>query len=144
MAEIEAHGFPGVVLLWVTGFFALVIIRGTIRPRLILDSNGSIRDVGPFLEVIACREGGLLVRCESNGLMIIHSGGERGVWAFSQSLLGGRSARQACRFIDVWLKAERDWPSTRVHVGRRSRVHIRFVDVFLLVAPLAIPVLMKF
>ncbi|MFI1223147.1 MULTISPECIES: hypothetical protein [unclassified Streptomyces] len=144
LAEVEKYGFRGVGLLWVTGFVSAMIVRATIRPRVVLDPDGSIRDVGPLLETTLFRDDGLSVRCESNGLMIICSGGERGAWSFSQSLMGGRSARHACRFIDGWLKRERDVPSARVHAGKRRRWHVGPVDVFLLVAPFAAPVLMKF
>ncbi|MFI1934522.1 hypothetical protein [Streptomyces sp. NPDC020330] len=143
LADVEKYGFRGVGVLWVTGFVSAMIIRGTIRPRVILEPDGSIRNIGPFLEMVAFRDEGLSVTCENNGLMIVCADGEQGAWSFSQSLLGGRSARNARKFIGTWLKEERKCSSGRAVAGRRGRVHVGLVDVFLLVAPLAAPVLMK-
>ncbi|MFE7056088.1 hypothetical protein F610DRAFT_06911 [Streptomyces sp. LaPpAH-199] len=142
IAGVEQYGFRGVGGLYVMGMLILLMIRACIRPCIVLEADGSIRNIGPLLEVTVPMEEGISVRCENNGLMIVRAKGESGVWSFSQSRLGGRSAHNARKFIARWLKERREPPPGRGSVGRNWKVHFTFVDVLLLVGPWVVPVIM--
>ncbi|MER5982258.1 hypothetical protein [Streptomyces sp. NPDC001787] len=143
MAEIEAHGFRGTGILGVTAVIDVLIIRATITSRVIADRGGLLWDVGPFVRTAIPREEIKSVRCENNGLMITLPRHSHGIWSFSQSMIGGVSARSARRFIAAWLEEGGEIPvATSGSSGKR--IYVQPVDVLLLAAPVVAPLLMKF
>ncbi|MFJ9638577.1 hypothetical protein [Streptomyces sp. NPDC101178] len=141
LAEVEKSGFRGIGIHLAAGMIFSVIARGAIGCRIVLDPSGSVRDVGPVVEKKFLGRESLSVKCENNGLMIVHSGREYGVWSFSQSVIGGRSARSARDFIDSWLKEDGRKISARAS-SVEQRVYLRPTDVVLLV-PFVVPLLMR-
>ncbi|MFJ3301425.1 hypothetical protein [Streptomyces bacillaris] len=141
LAEVEKSGFRGIGIHLAAGIIFATIARGAIGCNIVLDPNGSVRDIGPVVEKIFPGGKSLSVKCENNGLMIVHSGREYGVWSFSQSAIGGRSARSARGFIDSWLKEGGGQVSERASSVER-RVYLRPTDVVLLV-PFVVPLLMR-
>ncbi|WP_162888412.1 hypothetical protein [Streptomyces cavourensis] len=142
LAEVEKSGFRGIGIHLTAGIIFAAIARGAIGCKIVLDQNGSVRGVGPVVETIFSGGESMSVKCENNGLMIVHSGREYGVWSFSQSAIGGRSARSARGFIDSWLKGDGRQISEHASSVER-RVYLRPTDVLLLVVPFVVPLLMR-
>ncbi|MEV5687470.1 hypothetical protein AB0L68_30400 [Streptomyces sp. NPDC052164] len=142
LAEIEVHGFRGTGILGVTALIDVLIIRATITSRVIVDRDGLLWDVGPFIRTAIPRKEITSVQCENNGLMIALSRHSHGIWSFSQSMIGGRSARSARRFIAAWLKEGGEIPAAASGSGGK-RIYIQPVDALLLMVPIAVPLLMK-
>ncbi|MCX4674043.1 hypothetical protein OG413_01695 [Streptomyces sp. NBC_01433] len=141
LAEVEAHGFRGTGILGVTALIDVLIIRATITSRVVIDRDGVLWDVGPFIRTAIPRKEIMSVRCENNGLMIALPRHSHGIWSFSQSLIGGRSARSARRFIAAWLK-EGEIP-VAASGSSGKKIYVQPVDALLLAAPIVAPLLMK-
>lgn len=144
LAEVEEYGFRGVGVHLATGLIFAIIIRGAIRCRVVLLPDGSLRDVGPFVETTFSEQGALSAKSDNNGLVIVHSGREHGIWAFSQSVIGGRSARSARNYVDAWSKEGHGQLVGSAGARIEKKAYIRPADVFLLVVPFVVPLLMKF
>ncbi|MFD7258385.1 hypothetical protein [Streptomyces sp. NPDC059874] len=126
----------GLGLLLTGASFGMLARRAALCPCLVLSPDGTFQEVSPLKKRLFPSSEIESVVSRSGGLWLTRNGAEGGVWAFSPSWIGHRSARSARKAVLEWMDGSgREGSRGREARAKDDAFYFGLADFLIVVLP---------